>query len=278
MSVLNMVRLVLNTRPVVRLLPRRYADVAVDEGALLHAGLANLFATSSEHATVPMQPFAIDDRTTEEHRDPEHIFLLGYSAFDEAELQARMGPRRSELVAEVATRGMHSFPAGTRLDFRTRVCPTIRSKRSHPSEVQRQKAYELDVWLAERFAEWEPQKPALWDSTRPFDVVSDRERSYGEWLRRELLGVTVTGEARPHRMPAADLEGPVHLVEFRQDPFHRSPTKHARDGGKGPKRPNAVLEGTLRVTDADAFTSLLARGIGRHRAYGFGMLLVRRAV
>jgi CRISPR system Cascade subunit CasE len=272
-----MVRLVLNTRPVVRLLPRRYADVAVDEGALLHAGLANLFATSSEHATVPMQPFAIDDRTTEEKRDPEHIFLLGYSAFDKAELEARMGARRPELVADVETKPMASFPVGTRLDFRTRICPTIRSKRAHPSETARQKAYELDVWLAERFAEWELQKPALWDSARPFDVHSDRERSYGDWLRREMLGVTATGEARPQRVPAAELEGSARLVEFRQDPFHRTPTKHSRDGGKGPKRPNAVLEGTLRVTDSAAFTSLLARGIGRHRAYGFGMLLVRRA-
>lgn len=277
MSMLNIVRLVLNTRPVVRLLPRRYADVTVDEGALLHVGLANLFATSSEHATVPMQPFAVDDRATEEYRSREHIFLLGYSALQQVELEARMGPRRAELVAELATRAMPPFIAGTRLDFRTRVCPTVRSKRAHPTEATRQKMYEIDVWLSERFAKWEPQKPALWDSSRPFDVQGDRERCYGEWLQREMLGVTATGDARPQRMPAADLEGSVRLAEFRQDPFHRSPTKRSRDGGMGPKRPNAVLEGTLRVTDSDAFTSLLARGIGRHRAYGFGMLLVRRA-
>jgi CRISPR system Cascade subunit CasE len=43
------------------------------------------------------------------------------------------------------------------------------------------------------------------------------------------------------------------------------------------ERPNAVLEGTLTVGDPDAFARLLARGIGRHRAFGFGMLLLKPA-
>jgi CRISPR system Cascade subunit CasE len=39
----------------------------------------------------------------------------------------------------------------------------------------------------------------------------------------------------------------------------------------------ALVTGTLRVGDAEAFRALLARGLGRHRAFGFGMLLLRRA-
>ena len=34
------------------------------------------------------------------------------------------------------------------------------------------------------------------------------------------------------------------------------------------------MSGTLRVTDPAAFAAGLARGIGRHRAFGFGMLLL----
>ena len=43
-------------------------------------------------------------------------------------------------------------------------------------------------------------------------------------------------------------------------------------------RPSAVLEGTLSITDPVEFRQTLARGIGRHRAFGFGMLLLRPAV
>jgi CRISPR system Cascade subunit CasE len=38
-----------------------------------------------------------------------------------------------------------------------------------------------------------------------------------------------------------------------------------------------VFSGLLQVEDAAAFTALLARGIGRHRAFGFGMLLLKPA-
>ncbi|MFG1332515.1 type I-E CRISPR-associated protein Cas6/Cse3/CasE [Xanthobacter autotrophicus] len=37
---------------------------------------------------------------------------------------------------------------------------------------------------------------------------------------------------------------------------------------------SAVLVGTLTVRDAQAFAALLARGVGRHRAFGYGMLLL----
>ena len=38
--------------------------------------------------------------------------------------------------------------------------------------------------------------------------------------------------------------------------------------------PDAVFRGRLRIEDDAGFTELLARGIGRHRAFGFGMLLL----
>jgi len=41
--------------------------------------------------------------------------------------------------------------------------------------------------------------------------------------------------------------------------------------------PDAVFKGVLQIHDADAFNRLLRRGIGRHRAFGFGMLLLKPA-
>ena len=39
----------------------------------------------------------------------------------------------------------------------------------------------------------------------------------------------------------------------------------------------ATVHGTMTVTDPAAFAQLLAHGVGRHRAYGYGMLLLRPA-
>jgi len=41
--------------------------------------------------------------------------------------------------------------------------------------------------------------------------------------------------------------------------------------------PDALLVGQLRVTNSQAFAQLLANGVGRHRAFGFGLLLLRPA-
>ena len=50
-----------------------------------------------------------------------------------------------------------------------------------------------------------------------------------------------------------------------------------KSGVKGEQggSPDATLQGTLAVVDSGAFQALLARGVGRHRAFGFGMLLLR---
>ena len=52
-----------------------------------------------------------------------------------------------------------------------------------------------------------------------------------------------------------------------------------RGMGQGGRRRNLAVadaEGTLTVTEPDAFTDLLFAGIGKARAYGCGLLLVRR--
>jgi CRISPR system Cascade subunit CasE len=45
--------------------------------------------------------------------------------------------------------------------------------------------------------------------------------------------------------------------------------RHRIDG------PDIVVKGSLRIATAGAFSEFLARGIGRHRAFGFGMMLLK---
>jgi CRISPR system Cascade subunit CasE len=66
----------------------------------------------------------------------------------------------------------------------------------------------------------------------------------------------------------------VRIESFQVDRFARR--HHREDVRKLVKgRPAVTFEGTLTVTDGEQFEALLARGVGRHRAFGFGMLLLR---
>ena len=88
-----------------------------------------------------------------------------------------------------------------------------------------------------------------------------REQVYAEWLSAQL-----------ERRGGASLDvEQTKLVSFQRTRAIRK--LHARHS----EGPDAVMRGTLTITDPVAFAALLAQGVGRHRAYGYGMLLLRPA-
>lgn len=80
-----------------------------------------------------------------------------------------------------------------------------------------------------------------------------RDAVYGEWLSRRLF-------------PAAEIEA-VRLARF--------DIRHVRRGGTRRAFPHVVFHGTLVVRDAPAFDAVLRDGVGRHKAYGAGLLILR---
>jgi CRISPR system Cascade subunit CasE len=248
---------------------------------LLHAGLAGLFATSADPSASLVQPFALDDLTTEAKSRPDQVYLLGYSSLSERELVERMGPAREGLLREIASRAVPPIEAGTRCSFRVRICPVVRTK--HPGEHSprldkkgRTMSREVDAWLAHRLKSWEPDPPRDWETR--FDTWADRTEVYRQWLGRELSAIRTDAHPAIVRSPAT-LEG-AEMVELFREPFRRKGERKQASPLPGRRRaehPNAVLEGHLRVADTEGFRALLTRGVGRHRAFGFGMLLVRPA-
>ena len=88
-----------------------------------------------------------------------------------------------------------------------------------------------------------------------------REEVYADWLSNQF-----------DRRGGAQLDRErTRLVSFQRTRAVRK--RHARHS----EGPDAVMRGVLTITDPDVFSNLLAHGIGRHRAYGYGMLLLRPA-
>ena len=96
----------------------------------------------------------------------------------------------------------------------------------------------------------------------------DRSEVYVQWLR-DLLA----------RQGGAELVAAT-VTRYQQLGVTRKSQKSGSEDARHSRLvsgPDAVLAGQLRVTDPQAFAQLLARGVGRHRAFGFGLLLLRSA-
>ena len=134
--------------------------------------------------------------------------------------------------------------AGQVLGFDLRVRPVVRLSSAIPPDQDPlgrgfRKGAEIDAYVAAQ-------------ARGPAPVV--RDQVYLDWLAARLA-------------PAADLirEGTV-LHRFQRSQSLRQSLSEG---------PDAVFHGTLRISDPDRFALLLSRGVGRHCAYGFGMLLLR---
>jgi len=177
--------------------------------------------------------------------------LLGYAPADAGTLR-----QHAESFADPLSLAVCDWPAAASkslddvvlqkdmaLGFETRVCPVKRGRNG-----------ERDAYLS-----------AL--ERKPDDTAPPRAAVYADWLQTRLDSTVSLDTDR------------TELTSFRLVSTWRR--RHDAQGraGKGQRlvRPDAILRGRLTVARPDAFRELLARGVGRHRAFGFGMLLLRPA-
>jgi CRISPR system Cascade subunit CasE len=211
-----------------------------DDGYAWHALLAAAFGR--ERAP---KPFRVLDRRG---RPPQ---LLAYAPHDAATLRAHAAefadPRALAALGadKLAAKPMPAFAAGRRLGFSLRVRPTVRRDRNG----DRRRTAELDAAIA-----------AL--GPRPHDPAN-RAEVYLDWIRRQL-------EAAGAAVESLRLDGVIgDEVPRRGRPDPTGVRKLVNIPGH-----SVTAAGGLRVNDAERFAAGLARGIGRHRAFGYGMLLL----
>lgn len=241
----------LHTQPDARLLSAWMARYRThDLGDALHGLLRAAFG---EHAP---QPFCYLD---------EHRGLLAYTLLD-AQAMAEQVALADDLAARTlgvdacsahAGYRLRPFPTqwaqGQVLGFEVRVRPTVRSGQK------------------EQDAFWH----AVIQAGGPQGTPVQREAIYAQWLHEHL--------AVREGAPRQPWQGAVELLDVQLSAFARGTVVRRTQPIAGQPRKGRAIEGTdatltgrLRVTDPAAFAHLLARGVGRHRAYGFGMLLLHR--
>ena len=157
-------------------------------------------------------------------------------------------------LARIESRAMpRAWRTGQELGFDLRARPVLRLRRD--LDTQRGlvgKGSEVDAFLAEALRRHPGSPDGMANEGRT------REAVYLDWLKERLSGVAELDRAGSR------------LVRFRRRCVLRG--RRVVDG------PDATIHGTLRVSDPDRFAEALRRGVGRHRTYGYGMVLLRPPV
>lgn len=216
-----------------------------DAGYALHAALR---ATLGE---LSPKPFALLQR-------PGSIQLIGYTHAPADELAQAMAQASLTDPVAAAALGLDKpegnlvkpMPAhwreGDRLSFEVRVAPVVRSRSAQGGGYP-----EVDAAFHPDFAG---------------EVLGDREAAHARWLAREL-GRDGAALLDSHRTVA------FRLTLIARRTFAAGKGRTPRDTHSG-LLPDLTVRGQLRVANTAAFPALLARGLGRHRSFGFGCLLL----
>lgn len=237
---LYMVRAELDARSLIRFAQCQGLNHGHDEdlGYAVHAWLAACFGPL---APKPFRIYPSDGQGTR---------LLGYCGQTRDELAAYATGQATPEAREVLrwetlahARLPEACPEGRQLAFELLMCP-----------ISRQQQAEKDVFLRQ-LEQLAPETP------RP-----DRGAVYRDWMARQL-------------------DGSAELLDFSLDGFHlvrvvrRTQRTSAGQARTAPPiiRPRALCRGLLTIRDSTRFHELLRRGIGRHRAFGYGMLLLSPA-
>lgn len=216
---------------------------AFDEGFAMHCLLVESFGSLAP------KPFRVI--IPRDHRRLPGV-VYGYCQATAEELRdaaaAYADPLQTSVLpaARIDSKPMPGFwECGRRLGFEVLIRPIVRRKRCAPSRGHA----ERDAFQAEA----DPQLVGRHKGDR---MQRSREEVYRDWLGERL-------EGNGARLEAAALKS------FQRVRTIRKLRTHATEG------PCALMQGTLTIADAAAFAELLARGVGRHRAYGYGMMLLR---
>ena len=189
---------------------------------------------------------------------PFHFFetqnfkLLTYSPYSSSELLSFALQRKDKVKGWELVSGALNFPsiediplpnpwaAGRRYRFAVRTRPITRISHAKERGLPR----ECDVFL---------------------HAIARKETD--SWIDRQTVYLSWFGEQLAH---AGARLGQVRIHSMTRKQVYRK-------GAPSLEGPDVTFTGALEISDPAMFAEFVARGIGRHRAFGFGMLLLQRS-
>ncbi|MBF0393467.1 MAG: type I-E CRISPR-associated protein Cas6/Cse3/CasE [Alphaproteobacteria bacterium] len=200
------------------------------------------------------RPFSI--RMDEAAKHGGHLPVMGYSQATSDDLTRLIAETAEPDVAAAFANGLYGkampadWTAGQMFGFEIRMVPTRRSAQKigvRDDGRPKRERTERDAFLS-----------AV--SHHGPGVAIERAAVYAEWLKERLASA-------------------ANLIDFDMKGF-RLQNLTRRNGARslhGARLPDVLCGGRIQVGDPTAFSAILAGGIGHHRGFGYGMLLLRPA-
>lgn len=234
--------------PDIALLTRWGADrgflVGDDLGYTLHACLNAAFPE------VRFRPFVLLDDFAGNNR-PQLLGYVDKTGQELSEISGAFGePAALDALGQVSTKAMPAFEKGRRLGFDVVAAPIVRSWEDREGAPRRRTEHDVFAYAARRAED----AKAL-----------DKDAVYCDWLEGRLaeIGVDVV-RCRVVRR---------RIVEAgRRDRSGTNGTRLVKV-----RSPEVRFQGVFEIVDAEAFAKGLAHGIGRHKAFGRGMIVLKPA-
>lgn len=221
-------------------------NVAFDEGRALHHLVDEAFGPGVLRPFRLLVPPRSGEGNLYSYSRQDHDQLR--SALQHYALPDHLAVLRPERLASKVM--SQDWSVGQRLGFDVCVRPVRRLNKELVTPAGRfLNGSEVDAFLSEALRCYPDNREGMAAAQR------SRESVYLDWLAERLA-------------PAAEIDRQAtRLVRFQRTRVSRGERAH--------EGPDATFHGTLTVTEPDAFIDLLSHGVGRHRAYGYGMLLLR---
>ena len=247
-----------------------------ETGYALHAALTGLFGAQSP------RPFAVPPVGQRERRRMTigsesrggMLDVFGYARAPVETLRTLAQLGDDELRATIDWDGARSrlmptrWPKNLRLRFDLRACPVRRimtplttPERPNLPATTLSKGKEVDAFQVAAARTLDTREPIL-----------ARDRIYIEWLAERLA-------PQPERPQAVALvPDSVRVEAYRSVRLLRRPRgTNGHRSSQWLTRPDVRFTGLLDIAAPEAFPAFLARGVGRHCGFGFGMLLLQPA-
>ena len=212
-----------------------------DEGHSLH----HLLSQSLESQT--LQPFRLLYT-----QGSQYGTLLGYSKHDHVkingDLALQAAPDVLAMLTDINSKKMpESIAEGKRVGFDIKVRP-VKRRRNENNTIVEKDAFLLHINAVGK------------------QVKVSRNEVYTDWLSEKMQAC------------GAQLDRDATTIKaYRRTRVVRSSGQHSDKKPPMIEGPEVVFHGDLTVSDPYKFLNALATGLGRHKAYGFGMLVVRPA-
>jgi CRISPR system Cascade subunit CasE len=222
-----------------------------DIGYIVHGAFAACFGPFAPKPFYVLSSYETRRLAATGYDGSKHVIVLGYTegTWDQLYNHWTTIPEKQQNIIDWEYTQIKRIPTtflkGKRLTFTVRACPVIRTKLFRTSDTD--PSAEIDAFVA-AYHHYN-QSNVEQDPPNRFDI-------YREWIASKL-------QQHGTIVESLQISGFMLCDITRRN---RNRALHTR------QRPAVECHGVLSVVDPIQFSTAIRQGIGRHRAFGFGML------